>query len=324
MAHRTGVNPEGQATPGGLMMANPVRIAASPEAFSGDGDWHEWIAAFEICSRLSGWTDDVKLQRLQLRLTGAAGRVFRRLPESAVRSFDAAKVALAEVFEAPEQHLVHEMAFRSRRELVTESWSAHAEALLSLAEKAYPSLDGTAIDALVNVQLLQSIEDPQLQYLVRRAMPTTVAESVRELTVQQTLQSSLRRPSAVASAEEWGSPASIMDPVVSSEPGAVTEIESRLDNIEQSIRQLRQLVISNGTENVMAVNARRRMRNEPRERLRRRLQCWKCQGTLLVDARAIRETQEGHPQGPSGWPATTEGGPEPTHCKCNRCPAGIC
>ncbi|KHJ40296.1 hypothetical protein D918_09654 [Trichuris suis] len=46
-------------------------------------------------------------------------------------------------------------------------------------------------------------------------------------------------------------------------------------------------------------------------------------GTLLVDARAIRETQEGHPQGPSGWPGTTEGGPEPTHCKCNRCPAGL-
>uniref|UniRef100_A0A5S6QB37 Retrotransposon gag domain-containing protein n=1 Tax=Trichuris muris TaxID=70415 RepID=A0A5S6QB37_TRIMR len=155
MAQRTGSLKETVRTrPGSSLTPEQARIAASPQAFDGSGDWQEWISAFEICSELNGWTDKTKLRWLQLRLVGAAGRTFRRLPPEATISFFAAKETLFKAFLAPGQQLVNETAFRLKRRSAAESWSSHAEALVLLAEKAYPQLGSDAVDAIVNAQLL--------------------------------------------------------------------------------------------------------------------------------------------------------------------------
>uniref|UniRef100_A0A5S6QPG5 HOOK N-terminal domain-containing protein n=1 Tax=Trichuris muris TaxID=70415 RepID=A0A5S6QPG5_TRIMR len=146
------------------------------------------------------------------------------------------------------------MAFRSRRKLATESWATHAEALLCLAEKAYPRLDGNALDVIVNAQLLQSIEDDRLQLMVRRAMTTTVAESVRELMIQQALQCTFRRASTIASADgQCDAP----------ESSTTADLENRLHDLEQSTRQLERLMIHQQNELVLAVGSRSRQRRLP-------------------------------------------------------------
>uniref|UniRef100_A0A5S6PZN3 Integrase catalytic domain-containing protein n=1 Tax=Trichuris muris TaxID=70415 RepID=A0A5S6PZN3_TRIMR len=76
MAQRTGSGAEGAVSQAEVAGTNPVRIAASQELFNGDGDWQEWISAFEVCSELNSWNS--------------------RLPEMVRRSFEAAKTALAE------------------------------------------------------------------------------------------------------------------------------------------------------------------------------------------------------------------------------------
>uniref|UniRef100_A0A5S6Q566 CCHC-type domain-containing protein n=1 Tax=Trichuris muris TaxID=70415 RepID=A0A5S6Q566_TRIMR len=271
-----------------------ARFGASPEPFDGSGDWQEWVAAFEVCSEINGWSDRQKLQWLRLRLIGHAGRVLRRLPDSATRSFAEAKTALGEAFQSPGQLLIHEMAFRSRRKLATESWATHAEALLCLAEKAYPRLDGNALDVIVNAQLLQSIEDDRLQLMVRRAMTTTVAESVRELMIQQALQCTFRRASTIASADgQCDAP----------ESSTTADLENRLHDLEQSTRQLERLMIHQQNELVLPVGSRSRQRRlssrtPPTGRRRGNKQCWNCQGFGHIARQC--PSQPGNLSGPTG------------------------
>ncbi|KFD48867.1 hypothetical protein M513_10230 [Trichuris suis] len=110
-----------------------TRVRAFPPPFDGIIHRQEWIIFFDICSDVNRWTDHENLQWLRLRLIGPAGRTIRRLPGSATSSFDVAKAALTEALRMPGQRLIHEMTFRSRKKSASESWTAHAEALLSLA-----------------------------------------------------------------------------------------------------------------------------------------------------------------------------------------------
>ncbi|KFD66854.1 hypothetical protein M514_20998 [Trichuris suis] len=191
-----------------------------------------------------------------------------------VQAIDMQQGRLRRSARSPGQQLIQEIAFRSERRQPTESWASHAEALLSLAEKAYPHLDGRSIDAMVNAQLLQSVEDSHLQYLVRRSTPTTVADSVRELTIQQALLQAtfLHSSPVIASAEPTQTRPS--------EPPIIAEFQSRLHSIEESIHELQRMMIHDRSEHIMPVDDRRRRfsRRPPTEWERRRAQCWKCQG----------------------------------------------
>ncbi|KHJ40083.1 zinc knuckle [Trichuris suis] len=126
---------------------------------------------------------------------------------------------------------------------------------------------------MVTSQLLQSIEDLHLQYLVRRSTPTTVTDSVRELTIQQALLQAtfLHSSPVIASAEPTQTRPS--------EPPITAEFQSRLHSIEESIHELQGMMIHDRSEHMPVDDRRRRFsRRPPTEWERRRAQCWKCQG----------------------------------------------
>ena len=67
----------------------------TPEAFTGDGSWEEWIDHFECVADVNKCESNAeKLKWLKVRLTGKALKTFRQLPDAARRDYKEAKKAL--------------------------------------------------------------------------------------------------------------------------------------------------------------------------------------------------------------------------------------
>ena len=55
-----------------------TRPLISPEPFSGECSWTDWVDHFEAAATVNGWDDSTKLKWLPVRLTGKAQVAWRR------------------------------------------------------------------------------------------------------------------------------------------------------------------------------------------------------------------------------------------------------
>ena len=74
-----------------------LRPLITPDAFSGDSNWDEWIEQFEGSALVNGWDDAAKLLWLRVRLTGRAQTAWKRLSTEAKSTYDGAKRPFASV-----------------------------------------------------------------------------------------------------------------------------------------------------------------------------------------------------------------------------------
>ena len=74
------------------------RPVITPNVYSGDGRWEEWIDHFESSALVNGWDDPMKLLWLRARLTKRAQTAWRRLSEEARATYEGAKEALCNRF----------------------------------------------------------------------------------------------------------------------------------------------------------------------------------------------------------------------------------
>ena len=83
------------------MAGKPVVL---PETFSGEGSWEDWLDHFNNVAAVNSWDGEQKLLWLKVRMTGRAQTAFKKLPDDAKGSFEAAVRALGERFE-PQSNL---------------------------------------------------------------------------------------------------------------------------------------------------------------------------------------------------------------------------
>ena len=74
----------------------------TPEPFSGEQSWEDWIDQFESIASINGWNDEQKL--IWLKVCLKALLAYKRFSVTAHASFKNAVVALAERFE-PESYI---------------------------------------------------------------------------------------------------------------------------------------------------------------------------------------------------------------------------
>ena len=67
-----------------------------PESFSGEGSWEDWLDHFNNVAAVNSWDGEQKLLWLKVRMTGRAQTAFKKLPDDAKWSFEAAVKALGE------------------------------------------------------------------------------------------------------------------------------------------------------------------------------------------------------------------------------------
>ena len=71
------------------------RPVITPEPFSGEQPWEDWIDQFESITTINGWNDEQKLIWLKVRLTGRALLAYKKFPVTARTTFKNAVVVLA-------------------------------------------------------------------------------------------------------------------------------------------------------------------------------------------------------------------------------------
>ena len=126
------------------MSVKAERPVITPEPFSGEQSWEDWIDQFESIASINGWNDEQKLIWLKVRLTGRALLVYKKFSVTARASFKNAVVASAERFELESRRDLYLAEFQSRCKKRTESWADFGEDLRVMVDKAYPMLEDDA------------------------------------------------------------------------------------------------------------------------------------------------------------------------------------
>ena len=129
-------------------MTTPSRPVATPELYSGEGPFDEWIDHFESVAKLNNWKDDDMAQWLAVRLVGRAHAAYKRLPEETKANYKNARAALLRRFEPDSKRNLYAAEFRARTKLPAEDWATFADNLKILADKAFPDLDEAARERL--------------------------------------------------------------------------------------------------------------------------------------------------------------------------------
>lgn len=87
-------------------------------------------------------------------MTGHAQTAFQKFPEESCANYAAAKKALLERFEPPAKKDLYATEFQSRKKGSSESWGDFADALKTLVERAFPTLQAEAKETLALNQYL--------------------------------------------------------------------------------------------------------------------------------------------------------------------------
>jgi len=181
---------------------------------------------------INGWDDAAKFQWLSVRMTGRAQTAFRRFPEAARANYAAAKAALVERFEPPAKKDLYATEFQSRRKGSSETWGDFADALKTLVERAFPTLQAEAKETLALNQYLSQIHNQQLAVGVKQRRPKNLVEAV-SFTIEM---------------ESYFQPPAKLAPVMTDEYPLVNAVQSQqsamLQALEGITQQLQRLEVS--------------------------------------------------------------------------------
>jgi len=210
----------------------PTRPLLLPETYSGEGNLDDWIAHFENVAAINGWDNAAKLQWLSVRMIGRAQTAFRRFPEAARADYAAAKAALIERFEPPAKKDLYATEFQNRKKGSSETWGDFADALKTLVERAFPTLQAEAKETLALNQYLSQIHNQQLVVGVKQRHPKNLVEAV-SFTIE--MESYFLTPAKLA-------------PVIPEESSLVSAVQSQqgamLQALEGITQQLQRLEFS--------------------------------------------------------------------------------
>ena len=160
------------------MAVKVERPVITPELFSGERSWEDWIDQFESIAAINGWSDEQKLVWLKVRLTGRALLAYKKFSVTARSSFKNAVVALAERFEPESRRDLYLAEFQSRCKKRTESWADFGEDLRVLVDKAYPMLEDDARQQLALQRYLSQLCNDQVAFGVKQRKPRTIEAAV--------------------------------------------------------------------------------------------------------------------------------------------------
>lgn len=155
--------------------ARPVCL---PDSFSGEGSFEDWSAHFETVATLNDWNEADKLRWMIVRLTGRAQTAFRRFPEEAQQSYGAAVKALKERFEPPAKKDMYAAELQVRHKEKLETWGDFGDAIKTLVDRAFPSLEPAAKEIIALNHYLSHLGNPQVEFAVKQRRPQSVIEAI--------------------------------------------------------------------------------------------------------------------------------------------------
>ena len=167
----------------------PVVVATVPERvvahlprpvvkYDGTSDVTEFLVQFGLLAETHGWGERQQGQILASSLSGAALSCLCQIPEAERSSFESITTALNKRFSSSQQRELCRLQFKNRMQKREEQILELADDLKRLAKRAYPSVNSEMRDTLIQDQLVQALQDPELQIQLRLARCKTLDETI--------------------------------------------------------------------------------------------------------------------------------------------------
>ena len=160
------------------MSVKAKRPVITPEHFSGEQSWEDWIDQFESIASNNGWNDEQKLIWLKVHLTRRALLAYKKFSVTARALFKNAVVTLAERFELESRRDLYLAEFQSCCKKRTESWADFGEDLRVFVDKAYPMLEDDVRQQLALQPHLSQLCNDQVAFGVKQRKPKTIEAAV--------------------------------------------------------------------------------------------------------------------------------------------------
>ena len=151
-----------------------------PDRYDGTTPWLEYLAHFELCASINGWSNDECALYMAAKLKGQAQRVlgdgrcrrgYRELVELMTRSF------------GPGQHSEMYLAeLRGRRRKPDESVQELGLEIRRLAELAYPEMEYEARDRLTRMHFRDALDNQEIRMALFQARPLSLEEAIEVAT----------------------------------------------------------------------------------------------------------------------------------------------
>ena len=172
-----GAPPAGGAAAAGAPPAM-VRPAVMPEAYSGTGDWAEYVQYFEQCAVINGWGDPQKAQFLAVRLRDAAQRFYNTLPVARKHNWQHVSQDMAQRFAPAATAPLFKAQFKSRRRAAGENLADLADELRRMVVRAYPNMADGDRSELVRDQFIEALTPVSLRVRLQENPPATIQAAV--------------------------------------------------------------------------------------------------------------------------------------------------
>ena len=181
--------------PGFVPMGSPA-YGFRPEPYDGEGDWSEYLVAFEQYADYMRWDGRTKATMLGFCLRGPARSVLAGLPEASRSDYRALKEALTQNFSPREQLHLYQAELKSRQRKPGESLTSLGRDIARMVRFAYPTADDGTRETIGINAFLDALPGSamEIRLHVVKGRPRTLQQAVAyAMEVDAVLEAEARR-----------------------------------------------------------------------------------------------------------------------------------
>ena len=149
-----------------------------PAKYDGSADLDEYLAHFDLCIVVNGWTRQQAGAFLGISLQGVARRLLAGLDPATESGYRKLRRALEQRFAPRNQTESFKALLRTRKRKAGETLQTLAEEIWRLVRLAYPGADASTLDSMGRDRFLESLGDIELRHWIYQSKPKTLEEAI--------------------------------------------------------------------------------------------------------------------------------------------------
>lgn len=165
-----------------------------PDMYSGQANFKDWLAQFNICKNLNSWTDEQACQIIVVKLKGSALQVYSDMDEQDRGSYEMLTQALRSRFDPDRDVGVYWTQLKNRVRRKGETLSELAGNIRRLVTKAFPRADKNSIEQVSIQHFIDTLDNNEIKIQIRRKKPQTLSEALNIALEEESLQQVGGRP----------------------------------------------------------------------------------------------------------------------------------
>ena len=158
--------------------ARGKRPKVMQDHYDGKTSWLDYLAHFEICSDINGWSRQQRTQYLSVSLRGMACQVMCSMLAAKRYDYVELVAALGRRFNPQNQNELFRVQLRNRTRKPSETLPELGQDLKNLVYRAYPTATTELLDTLGKDHFIDAINDEDIRWRVYQSKPVTLDDAI--------------------------------------------------------------------------------------------------------------------------------------------------